>query len=100
MLDKEAAALRADGDFEDRRQEGATKRTIDGERKCMQGQGQGQVVQRQDGNDNDGQPVPDADRRAAEWRRWRSSRYGRGGCGRMVYGALCIAKDKLKRPMR
>ena len=60
----------------------------------MQGQGQGQVVQHQDGNDDNGQPVPDADRRAAEWRRWRSSRYGRGGRGGMAYGALCIGQGQ------
>ena len=62
MLNVEAAALRADGDFKDRRRERGSSRTINGEPERMQGQGQWLASQWQDDGANDGRPAPDADR--------------------------------------
>ena len=61
MLFIEAAALRADGDFKDRRRERGSSRTIKGEHECVQGQGQGLASQCKDAGENDGGPDPDDD---------------------------------------
>jgi len=54
VLNEEAAVLRAGGDSKDRRQERDPSRTINGEQEHVQGHGQGQAGQRQEGGDDNG----------------------------------------------
>ena len=98
MLYEKAMELRAEGEFKDRRQERGSSMTINREHEHVQRQGQ--AGQPQDGGDNGGRPVPDADQQAAGG--------GDGGAADTAGAAAmegpmepcALGKDKLKRSKR